>query len=184
MRPVQRVGNTENGRETGHCHAGLRIQRRLFRKDFFIGKITVVEADDTGDDGLLFSGDSDDLRGFQNVVGALGQIGHADILAAVMESCGDLQKKPLPASHSVQFFRALKNLQGDLAYGAGSVFAALIAAADLFRTGQDILFKIMRLVQVFVFFSIFIGDPVSQSHAGNPDEFGIHTFCDALEHDG
>ena len=41
------------------------------------------------------------------------------------------------ASHSMQFFRALKNLQGDLTYGAGSVFAALIAAADLFRTGQE-----------------------------------------------
>ena len=64
------------------------------------------KTDGAGDNLPLPVGQSDDLRGHNNLIGALRRAVHADVFAAVVKKHRDLQQKALSFSHAVNPLRA------------------------------------------------------------------------------
>ncbi len=81
-------------------------------------------------------------------------------------------------------FGAVKNFEGNPGDRAGALFAAPVAAADLPRTGQNVLFKIMGCLEVSAFFGKLIDDAVTECNAGEPQKLRIHPVGNASKHDG
>ena len=140
----------------------------------------MIEPDYIGDDLPLSTGQSYDLCGHDDIVRAVGKVLHADIFATVMQNCTQSQQKPFPASHSVDPFDAVKNLQSDQLQCLCPLLAPFVALGSLKCACEDIFVKIMRRFDIPPAHGIIVDNPVTERHAGDPDQIGFHGLCDTF----
>ena len=94
---------------------------------FIINKSPVIVPDDIGDDLPFTPRKPNDLGGHDDIVGALGEILHAYVFAAVMQDGAKPQQKPLPILEAVDPLHAVKNLQRDELQRFGAFLASSVA---------------------------------------------------------
>ena len=144
----------------------------------------MIEADHTGDDFLFNLGNTDDLRGLDDIVRAFREIRHADIFSAVIERRGNLQKEFFPGTHTMEFSGAVKDFKSNPCDRVRALFTAPVASADLPRTGQNILFKIMWCLEISAFLGKLIDDTVTECNTWEPQKLRVHSVSNTAHHDG
>ena len=85
----------------------------------------MIIAHDIGDDFPLPVRQPDDLRRHDDRIGALSEIDHADIFAAVVQKRCDPKQQPFPSAHAMHALHAVKNRQCDLLQRLRTALAAI-----------------------------------------------------------
>ena len=116
-------------------------------------------------------GQTDNLCGHNDLVGAFRRMGHTDVFATVMKPDRNLQEQALPLLHTVNPLHFVENGESQIFCSLKMGLITLIALGNVLGRLDDIVFKIMAGLEDPFALRVIVSQTVPDIQTRYPDEF-------------